>query len=336
MNRVELQYYRNGVASLGAKAKSKGGRLPLYERWRLNYCKKSFLYFETDEEITQLAHDAANNIQYLGEAGKIEARPVDDEFWFKVWQTFQEAMEEMACRGIHRREIIGDRKNFAQYFHDGEPVGLKLLEGVGFAPFEKLLKFSRPDYVSEMLNIGRFRISPASSYDNPAYNVAMADVEIERSYRVSFISEYMAGEDSIEVNRTRIPVSQGYLSVAFPLPDYFLFSTCGLPERRMLADFQSEAAPLVHRPKEFVKRMKAALHLAQPTWQLIDRPVKYYNRYRNFPSDQDQEFYKEFRLAHQAEHRVILRPNGLRHYTKLQLFFVEIGDLSDVAEILHL
>ncbi|WP_131814557.1 hypothetical protein [Cognatishimia maritima] len=335
MTRDGLQYYRNVTGSLEAKAKSKGGRLPLYEHMRLSYCKKPFLYFDTDEEITQLAYDAANNIQYLGEEGKIEARPVDNDYWFRVWQTFQETMEEMARRGIHPREIIGDRDKFAQYFHDGEPVGLRLLKGVSFAPFKKLLKFSRRDYVQDMLNIGRFRISPASSYNNPAYNVAMADVEVERRYRVSLISEYMDGEDFIEVKGNRIPVSQGYLPVDFPLPDYYLFSTCGLPERRMPTDFQSNAALLIHRPREFVRRIKVALQNAQPTWQFMEGPVKYYDRYKDIPSDQDQEFYKEFKFAYQAEHRIILRPNGIGHYTNLQPFFVEIGNLSDIAEMLH-
>jgi hypothetical protein len=67
----------------------------------------------------------------------------------------------------------------------------------------------------------------------------------------------------------------------------------------------------------------------------MDRPVKYYDRYKDLPTDHDQEFYKEFRFAYQAEHRIVLSPNGIRHYPKLQPFFVELGDMSDIAEALN-
>lgn len=320
---------------LDAKIKANGGRSNLSQQVALNYFNKPYLFFETDEELKQRAYDAANNVQYLGEGGKIEVRSLLDEYWFRTWQTFQDTLEEMRRRNIHHREIMSDGRKFCQYFTNGEPVGIKLLNGVEFAPFKKLLKFSRHDYVEGMLKFGRFRIAPASSYDTPAYNVAMADVEIERSYRVSFISEYINGDEFIEIKGKMIPISQGYLPVGFPLPDYYLFSTCGVPERRMPTDFDADAALLIHRPDEFMSRMKAALHRVYPTWQFAERPVKYYDNYKDLPTDQDQEFCKDFKFAYQSEHRIVVRPNGIRHYTKLEPFFVELGDLSDIAEALH-
>lgn len=335
MSNRNLQYYRDVVETLEEKLRSNTGRLPAFEWWRLNYCRIPFLHFETDIELTQRAYDSANCLQYLGESGKIEARSPKDPFWSGVWQTFQEANEEMMRRRLDRREIIGERQQLARYFDNGDPVGVKLLQGLIFPPFEKLLKFSLNNYTREMLKFGRFQISPASSYDSPAYNVAMADMEIQRSYRHSLISEYMSGEEFIELKRKRIPVSQGYIPINFPLPDYYMFSTCGAPERRMATDFQSDSALLIHRPGEFARRMKCALLDLYPTWQFLSQPVKYYDRYKDLPTDQNQEFFKEFAFAYQVEHRIVLRPSGVRHYSKLEPFFVELGSLSDIAELLE-
>jgi len=334
MNRNDLRYYREVAAFLDAKAKANGDKLNLYERWRLHYCNKPYLFFETDAELLQRAFDAANNVHFLGESGKIEARSPIDKHWFQAWQTFQETVEEMTRRGIHYSEIMRGKNNFAPYFKHGEPIGMKLLDGVDFRQFEMLLKFSKREYVQDMLNYGRFRISPASSYDTPAYNIAMADVEIERSYRISLITEFIDGIESIDIKGKKVPVSQGYIQVGFPLPDYFLFSTCGIAERRMPTDFNADSALLIQQPKEFMVRMKAALHRIYPTWQFVERPVTYYDNYKSLKFDRDHEFYKDFKFAYQTEHRIILRPNGLQHYQKLEPFFVEIGDLGDIAEAL--
>ena len=334
VNNSGLTYYQAIATSIEARVKSNGGRANLQQNWRFNYCKKPYLFFATDEEVKQRAYDAANNAHYLGESGKIEARSPIDQQWSRSWQTFQDAIEEMTRRGIHPREILNGKEQFAQYFRDGRPMGPALLEGINFDLFGKLLKFSKREYVQDMLNHGRFRISPAASYDTPAYNVAMADIEIERSYRLSLISEYMNGQEFIEMKGTKVPVSQGYVPVGFPLPNYYLFCTCGAPERRMPTDFEADSALLIHRPEEFVKRMKAALHQVYPTWQFIDQPVKYYDSYKDLPTDRDQEFHKDFKFAYQSEHRIVLRPNGIQHNTTLQPFFVELGNLTDLAEVL--
>ncbi|QMU58596.1 MAG: hypothetical protein GKR98_10565 [Boseongicola sp.] len=329
-----LEYYRVRANQLSTRMNNSGGKLAGYLRWQLSYCQKPFLFFDTHEEAKRRFHDAALSVNFLGSEGKIEIRAPDDRFWHKVWNAFVEATVELDRRHIDLKKIQAELGPIAPYFGKGQPIGVRILNGIKFEPFQCLVKFSRREFVDDMMRYGRFRIAPASSYNSSAFNRATKDLEIERKFRVPLISEYMAGDETVSVNGQEVPTSQGYVPVSFTLPDYYPFSTCAAAERRLATDFDADAALIVRDTKAFIARMKNALNYAFPLWECIARPVTYYDPYKDAPSDPDQEFYKHFSYAYQVEHRIILRPRGVMHFSNLEPFFVELGNLDGIAEAL--
>ena len=199
-----------------------------------------------------------------------------------------------------------------------------------------LLKFSKKKYIDEMHKHGRFRVSPASYYSKGSHLKAVKDFEMERIYKFKALTESMAGEISIEWGGADMPIKNGFIEIHFTMDDYFIFCTCKEISRRMPTDFDSDAVLIIKDKKEFLARMKSHMIDAQPDdWEFAEGDVYYYDPYNDVPRDPKQEFYKHISYRYQREHRCILR----RKYKdntgkKLAPFFVELGDLSDISEVL--
>ena len=119
------------------------------------------------------------------------------------------------------------------------------------------------------------------------------------------------------------------------MDDYFLFCTCTDISRRMPTDFEADAALIIKDKMAFIDRLRKAFAQQYPHWQFLEGNVYYYDPFNDIPKDMNQEFWKHISFSYQKEHRCVLRPKR-KEEGELQAFFVELGSLEDISEmVLH-
>lgn len=338
-NRQKAAYdwFKRRYAELGSEAALNGGKLARHNWWRYQYYSSPYLVLERPEAITQRFSDVLLNTVDLSADGRLVPHPLltDDG---RFAQMFTEVIEETNWRGVLTPDLVA-RSNapIGAYFESGEPLGVRLfgdrqtLGGCG------LVKYSQREFVTQMYRHGRFRISPASFYARGSLLKAAKDFETTRQFYLRALNEALRGEEIVEVKGLKLRIANGVLPLQMEVVDYYLLSTCRDIDRRLPTDFEADAALVITDRGRFVDRLKAAMQRKFPTWDFLTREVYYYDPYTDIPRDRDQEFWKHFSFAYQKEHRCVLRRKYAHHDgSTLDPFFVELGSLDDIAEMVTL
>ena len=328
------QFFKQRERELAQEAKRNGNSLPRHQVWRREYYNYPYLILETDEHIIERFSDLMSNIVDISTDCKIVPTPgMENDARFMRF--FTEIIEETNWRGALTPDVTRKAINpIGAYFRDGSPLGCRMFGNREHIPGKWVVKYSKAEYVTDMLKFGRFRISPASEYSKGSYIKAIKDLETARPYKLKALSDLLKGGDTIEAQGMTMKIQHGFIPMKFMVDDYFLFSSCKEIDRRMPTDFEADAALIVKNRSEFVKRLKTAMLDQFPTWQFLEGEVYYYDPYNDIPRSQNQEFWKHFSYSYQKEHRCVLRPRR-QHFGELAPFFVELGPLGDIAEAVY-
>lgn len=331
-------WFMQRLQELDSEKASKNGMLARHDWWRYSYYKQPYLLLEDNETIIERFTDVFTNSLEISDEGKISVTPMvqDDQ---RLAQLFTELIEETNWRGVLNQDSMSiAREQIQSYFENGTPIGVQLFEGIEESENHNwLLKFSKKKYVQEMYTHGRFRISPASEYAKGSHIRAVKDLETVRSYRLKAISEILKDNDNFEFQGEKFHIENGVVPVEFVMSDYFLFCTCKEISRRMPTDFESNAVLIIKDKKEFIARLETELLISYPDWEFLEGDVYYYDPYHDLPTDRNQEFYKHLSYTYQKEHRCIIRPKKPEDYIEtLEPFFIELGSLSDISEMLYI
>lgn len=328
------QFFKQREKELAQEAKQNGNKLPRHQMWRREYYHYPYLILETDAQIVERFSDLMANIIDISKDCKIVPTPgmQNDARFMRL---FTEIIEETNWRGALTRDVIGDANNpIREYFKDGTPLGCRMFGDRDHIPGKWIVKYSKEKYVKDMLEYGRFRISPASEYSKGSYIKAIKDLETARPYKLKALSDLLKGNDTVKAQGMTMKIQNGFIPLEFMVDDYFLFSSCKEIDRRMPTDFEADAALVVKNRAEFVRRLKGAMLQQFPTWQFLEGEVYYYDPYNDIPRSRNQEFWKHFSYSYQKEHRCVLRPRQ-QHFGELAPFFVEVGPLGDIAEAIY-
>ena len=341
-HRVELEgpvkrtyeWFKHRINEYDAERASNNGKLARHDWWRYAYYKSPYLILESNEAIVERFTDIFTNSLDISSDGKITPTPMMEND-HRLARLFTEIIEETNWRGVlHKDSMSNAKEQLNAYFENGTPIGVKLLDGVSDDSENILFKFSKSQYVQDMYNEGRFRISPASYYSKGSHLRAVRDLETIRSYKLKGINEVINGSGTFNFQGNDIEIQNGVVPIQFEVGNYFLFSTCQRVSRRMPTDFDSDAVLIIHDKESFLEKMKLELEISWPDWEFLEREVYYYDPYNDLPTDRDQEFYKHFSYAYQREHRCIVRPRqNAKAASRLEPFFVELGPLSGIAEM---
>lgn len=327
-----FDWWQQRAIELESISQKNQGSLPRHDWWRLAYYKQPYLLLEDDQVILDRFSDLFTNSLDISHEGKIGVSPMmEDDARFA--RLFTEIIEETNTRGILHRDSMGAGKDQIQaYFENGTPLGVEMFKGIEKTEENWLLKFSQKEFVDDMYKFGRFRISPASYYAKGSHLRAVKDLEMNRNYRLKAINDVINGNNSFDFQGQAIDIKNGVVPVEFLMDDYYLFCSCKEINRRMPTDFEADSVLIIKNKQEFLKRLKDELFISYPDWEFIERDVHYYDPYNDLPTDRNQEFYKHLAYAYQKEHRCILRP---KHpiKEKLKAFFIEVGSLEDIAEV---
>lgn len=328
------KFFKQKGRELVAEAEENGGSLVQHQGWRCEYYQYPYLILETDEKIAERFTDLIVNIVDISKDCKIVPTPglKNDARLMKI---FTEIIEETNWRGILTEELARNATNpISEYFNDGMPLGCRMFGSRDSVPKKWLVKYSKTKYVNEMMEFGRFRISPASEYSKGSYLKAIKDLETARPYKLKALSDLLVGGETIVAHGMEMKIQNGFIPMEFMLDNYYLFSTSKEIDRRMPTDFEADAALIIKDKSAFLHRMQRAMRLRLPNWNFLEDEVYYYDPYNDIPKDQNQEFWKHFAYSYQKEHRCVLRPPS-PHYGQLSPFFVELGSLKDITEAVY-
>lgn len=279
------QFYKQRENELADEASKNGNKLPRHQIWRREYYHYPYFILETDENIVERFSDLMVNIVDISRECKIVPTPgMQNDARFARF--FTEIIEETNWRGVLTKDVARNATNpIGAYFKDGTPLGCRMFGDREHIPGKWIVKYSKSQYVKDMLDFGRFRISPASEYSKGSYIKAIKDLETARPYKLKALSDLLKGRDTIEAQGMKMKIQNGFIPCEFMIDDYFLFSSCKEIDRRMPTDFEADAALVVKSKAEFVKRLKKAMLQQFPTWCFSEGEVYYYDPYNDIPRD---------------------------------------------------
>ena len=326
------QFYKEREKELEKHSKIKGGRLQRQDVWLKEYYNSPYLLLANDAEIEDRFADILVNHWYLTNEGQF-AFLSEDAINRRFLRMFSEVIQETNWRGLLQPNFARAAKDQLQAYHrDGLPIGCQMFGKRNRISPNTLVKFSDARYISEMSKFGRFRISPASEYGKNNYIKAIKDFERVRSFKIGALNEWLKGNRSIFVQGNEMEIKNGSIAVQIIVDDYYLFSTCEEIDRRMPTDFASNGAFIIKNKAEFIRRLEVALLAENPSFKFFEDPVYYYDPYIDIPNQQNLQFWKPIGFSYQKEHRCVLQP-PYGQIGELRPFFVELGSLEDISEI---
>ena len=208
-----FNWYRQRAAELDNEMRRNDGKLPQHELWRRQYYEYPYLLLESNEMILERFADIFTNCLDISAEGKITITPMMEND-ARLARYLIEVTEETNWRGILNKGSM--QPAFVQlneYFKNGTPLGVEMFKELPARQEQCLYKFSKRDFVREMLKAGRFRISPASYYSKGSHIKAIKDFETERNYRLKAIQDVIQGISSVDVAGTMLEITNGVVNL---------------------------------------------------------------------------------------------------------------------------
>lgn len=187
----------------------------------------------------------------------------------------------------------------------------------------KLYRYSEQKWLKRSLELGEFRLRPASDYKQCEKDSARHDDELVRINKSSADSVLVSLESTGKAIKPigevvyRSEVGTNYLTICFSTRwDEHLFD-----------EFQNtDSCLVIHDVEEFCNRFHLAAEVLLPDWAGIDAPVEYGKQ-----SKLGAVFSKPLQFSLQHEWRFAWRPSlRIEH---LDPIAIQIGSITDIAEI---
>ena len=206
------------------------------------------------------------------------------------------------------------------------------------APGEALVKIGKRDHMREFFEKGRIRICPASSYSASSHNSAIRDHELELEQFGPGIQILVALSDSGKPVIREQPFT-GMMRTAALDEDFFMFAMTHTMSDRLFDDFEKDSCVVINNTEVFSSRLRYATSKALKGWRMQNQSVRYLDPYTPYRLGQEFDlfFTKDFRHWYQQEYRFAwIRESGNGMRERLEPFFVELGPLTEIAEIMSL
>lgn len=251
--------------------------MDLQRHWASEYVTSLYLREARATALAERYNNLIQNLWSTDREGKVQKTRDPDRGMMILRLLFHVVLEQIR-RGTLPPDFLFDERamiNEATATHVPRLMKSPIVGGPdGFA------KFGNRDHIRASFERGTFRISPASSYDDPSLNGAQADKELEHltvtpNERLLF-KLYGTDPDGNDVELDAKPIELfRYMNV----PDFYVWCCGHGCDLRLLHDFQADALLLVKDVAAFTKRMLKAVEKAKPGSVAIHRPVAYYDPY---------------------------------------------------------
>jgi hypothetical protein len=307
--RREYQDWRSGKVPPDTKVTRQ-------EYWEMHYRMERYLRHLTDQELGTRFTEVMNNLMSLTEDQKIGIIRMDAE-GDQLSASFAHVLEEYRLRGSGIPEDLIKELHLPNYEWPGIRIAFDAFNSLNVEPGTYLLKYSQAKYLTETIEKGIVRISPASTYDDPSLNYAIRDDELSFSLQsLEAKSEHIGGE------------------VVTASSDYYVYCMANEFSLRLFGDFEADACLVVTQPLVFLNRLGNAVVRHLPGWSGFARPVEYLDPAKVQMTDIDIFWTKSLRFTYQREYRLTWRPPTPRR--NLPYLHVQVGSLHDCCKLIAL
>ena len=301
------------------------------EYWRRQYAEAPYLEAATRETLGQRFADISANLYRLGGEGAFSPTPVNrDRKKTGWWEMVSDVMTECDRRGFHFSEIgrLAPHRS-DRWAREGVPRGYSILDGATPPLVSGLVRVSKTEHVRAALLEGKFRISPAATYDDPSLNPAVRDDELVVSnvgpLKGLRSQTYDASGKIVRDLPLRAEVSFSQRMAG----NYFVLCFAQSYDYAYLDDFGAEAALVITDRGRFLDELRRATKRLRPDLQLSSGPVRYYDPYLHRVSTKWIPMLKHFRYAYQDEFRVVWTSKNPT--CSFEPCFVSLGSMSEYA-----
>jgi hypothetical protein len=203
-------------------------------------------------------------------------------------------------------------------------------------------RMGETDHLLEMLDDGKIRFRPASSYDDPQLDPARRDRELEKVRKRPGRATKITLPNGVQTT----PIGEVSYARRSAIEENgvlrdreFWISSWSLEfDPRLFAEFTVAGGPpcdaviVAWDTEALANRIDAATAKQLPDWLFAGFPIQYFDPYDLQPSSAlDASMEKDFSYAYQRELRLGLRPPT--PIEKGQPKFLKIGPLTDIAGV---
>jgi hypothetical protein len=193
---------------------------------------------------------------------------------------------------------------------------------------EQLFRYGTRGHLTEALKLGRFRIAPAKSYGDLSDDPARQDDELRRTFKKS--------AESLVITTTDGAILKPKGEVKFVskrAADYYVLCLSMEQSRTVAEQFTGcETCLVIKDPVQFTNRLHAEIQRILPDYTGFGAPVSYGSKSQFgicFTKSDTFSVQSEFRFAW-------TKANETGSGSALSAFFVEIGSIEDIAELVDL
>jgi hypothetical protein len=304
------------------------------ELWQHEYRQRRYLEHATSAELTQRLQDLMNNVCDLTAEGTLAMKnPLEDGISIIH---FTHLLEELRLRGegLTPEMMRGGHFDGRRYINARRAA--ELWNGRDLPSSTYLLKFGKLKHLQPLLNVGNFRIAPASYYHDPSLNFAIRDSELEFTQEFYGAKVHHPPNGDFSIPREQwieMPVIGNVKGRVSTESDYYIACFSSSYEYRLYDDFEAEGCLLVKDMGRFADSLRIRMEEILAGWKFSLGAVDYRDPYH--PSPSVNIFYcKHFRYAYQREFRFVWEPPTKR--TSLKPIYLELGPLDEYCELLCL
>lgn len=196
---------------------------------------------------------------------------------------------------------------------------------------EYLVKFSKKEYLEQIKDLGKIRVSAAAFYNDPSLNLAVRDDELSQKIILppgTKIRKRMTSGEYEEIKG----IQNISMTSSYP-ENFYVYCLTKTYQHRLFDDFNADACLLIYDLKRFLDRFLNCLKSSYSDWLLKSGDV-WYNDPFFPPISSDIPFNKHFRFWYQSEFRIAIKPK--KPAEKLEPIYLEIGSLADCCELITL
>ncbi len=297
--------------------------------WKEEYRSRRAYAHLTDKQLCERYVSLLENMIEFDDSGSAFIARNSVPYWSKrlCWTEEEFRVRSLMNQAVElkQRELGRPRPQLV--------AGRKLLSSIELPELGSyIVKFSGSRYVKDMLADGRFRISLASSYNDPSLNPALRDDELTAE---RFLPAGTRLSVKLEGDYQEIPGIVGPLCHTSHCEDFYVFCAAGIFDPRLFDEFQADACLIVKDLHQFGLALIRGVAAAAGMTKVVHGSVHYLDPAH--PSDLDHlvdmtkhfryEYQKEWRIAWRSEHPLPKDAGSI---------CVEIGPLANCCEAYYL
>lgn len=301
-----------------------------HEMWRNNYRVKRYMKYLSKDELEQRAKDIFTNLIVLQADEKIGLRPINNVgvYWMVI---FTELLEEFRLR--YGNYPNGFESGFIKEANIPNPKDVnktkKAIDEIGGIKEKSIYKYGKLIHMKDMIEYGKIRVSPASSYNDSSLSPAIYDDEL--NFEISRLSEEITLWN--ETKNCEIKPLGSIKCKSSLNTNYYVQCFSTAYSFREFSDFEYDACVVILDIARFIELVENEVKKQIQNYIFIPQAVEYIDPLKPHKKP-DVFFSKHFRYTYQNEFRFIWVPEV--PLMELEPFFIEIGNMHEYAKLVFL